>query len=303
LQNSNKKKEIGMNKKIISKAVIVFLWTVSICWASGGTKGCECPKSSGTKPPGEVKADAVDTVLQQLNKKTQELKSYEAQIEYKFIQPLLFGSETLRKGTLYYTRSGKKSKLRINFETLKQDDEEEEKYLEEYIVLDGGFLSYPGHQFKGMWAVQIDYEMEGVKYIQLAEARDPNKPVDVFDLVSRNFPMVGFTKIEDLKKQFEATLVEPKKAKPEGFIQVHLKVKPNSVYKDDYVFIDFWIDKKLGLPAKIITVSTEPATEPIEQKDIYEIKFLRPKVNKVIDNNVFKFKIPEGFDEPEIKPL
>ena len=292
-----------MDKKIIIKTVLTLLWMLSICWTSGGTKGCECPKSSGTKPPGEVKADAVDTVLQQLNKKTQELKSYEAQIEYKFIQPLLFGSETLRKGTLYYTRSGKKSKLRINFETLKQDDEEEEKYLEEYIVLDGGFLSYPGHQFKGMWAVQIDYEMEGVKYIQLAEARDPNKPVDVFDLVSRNFPMVGFTKIEDLKKQFEATLVEPKKAKPEGFIQVHLKVKPNSVYKDDYVFIDFWIDKKLGLPAKIITVSTEPATEPIEQKDIYEIKFLRPKVNKVIDNNVFEFKIPEGFDKPEIIPL
>jgi len=292
-----------MNKKIISKAVIVFLWTVGICWASGCPKACECPKSSDTKLSGEVKADAVDTVLQQLNKRAQELKSYEAQIEYKFIQPLLFDSETLRKGILYYARFGKEANLRINFQTRKQEDEKEEKYLEEYIVLDGGFLSYPGHQFKGMWAVQIDYEMEGVKYIQLAEARDPNKPVDVFDLVSRNFPMVGFTKIEDLKKQFEVTLVEPKKAKPEGFIQVHLKVKPNSVYKDKYVFIDFWIDKKLGLPAKIVAVSTEPATEPIEQKDISEIKFLKPKVNKGMDKKVFEFKIPKGFDEPEIIPL
>jgi len=280
-----------MNKKTISKAVIFFLWTVSICWASGGTKGCECPKSSGTKPPGEVKADAVDTVLQQLNKKAQELKSYQAQIEYKFIQPLLFGSETLRKGTLYYTRSGKKSKLRINFETLKQDDEEEEKYAVQYIVLDG------------TWLVHIDYELKGVKYYQLAEPRDPNEPVDAFDLASRNLPMIGFTKIEDLKKQFEVTLVEQKKGKGEDSIQVHLKVKPNSVYKDDYVSIDFWIDKKLGLPAKIVAISTEPATEPVEQKDISEIKFLRPKVNKIIDKDVFEFKIPEGFDEPEIKPL
>jgi len=292
-----------MDKKIIVKTVLTLLWMLSICWASGDTKGCECPKSSGTKPPGKVKADAVDTVLQQLNKKAQELKSYEAQIEYKFIQPLLFGSETLRKGTLYYTRSGKKSKLRINFETLKQDDEEEEKYAVQYIVLDGVYLSGPDHQFEGTWLVHIDYELKGVKYYQIAEVEDPNEPVDAFDLASRNLPMIGFTRIEDLKKQFEVTLVEQKKGKREDFIQVHLKVKPNSVYKDDYVSIDFWIDKKLGLPAKVVAISTEPATEPVEQKDISEIKFLRPKVNKIIDKDVFEFKIPEGFDEPEIKPL
>ena len=292
-----------MDKKIIIKTVLTLLWMLSICWASGGTKGCESQKSSGTKPPDEVKADAVDTVLQQLNKKAQELKSYQAQIEYKFIQPLLFGSETLRKGTLYYTRSGKKSKMRINFETLKEEDEEEEKYAVQYIVLDGVCLSGPDDQFEGIWLVHIDYELKGVKYYQLAELNDPNEPVDAFDLASRNLPMIGFTKIEDLKKQFEVTLVEQKKGKGEDFIQVHLKVKPNSIYKDDYVSIDFWIDKKLGLPAKVVAVSTEPATEPVEQKDISEIKFLRPKVNKIIDQKVFDFKIPKDFGEPEIIPL
>ena len=292
-----------MNKKVIIKAVIVFLWTLSICWASGGTKDCECPKSSGTKQPGEVKADAVDTVLKQLNKKARELTSYEAQIEYKFIQPLLFGSETLRKGTLYYVRFEKQSKLRINFETLKQEDDEEEKYAVQYIVLDGASLSGPDNQFEGTWLVIIDYELKGVKYYQLAEARDPNERVDVFDLASRNLPIIGFTKTEDLKKEFEVTLVEQQKVKREDFIQVHLKIKPNSVYKDDYVSIDFWIDKKLGLPAKVVAVSTEPATEPTDQKDISEIKFLNPKVNKKIDKKVFEFKIPEGFGGPEVIPL
>ncbi len=98
-----------------------------------------------------------------------------------------------------------------------------------------------------------------------------------------------------MKKQFEVTLVEQKKSEPEGFIQVHLKVKPNSVYKHNYISIDFWIDKKLGLPAKIVAVTTE--------EDIYRIKFIKPKVNKKIYCKVFDFKIPEGFDEPEIIPL
>jgi hypothetical protein len=267
---------------------------VSTCRASERKRACEYPKSSDTKQPVEEKTNAVDTVLKQLNKKTSELMSYQAQIEYNFIQPLL-ESEKLQKGVFYYAKLGKESKLRLNFQTRKIEDEEEEKYVEEYIVLDGACLTYPGHQFKGTWAVLIDYEIEAVKYIQLAEPKEPNKPVDVFDLASRNFPILGFTKIEDLKKQFEVTLVEQKKPEPEDFIQLHLEVKPNSVYKDDYISIDFWIDKKLGLPAKIVAVTTE--------EDIYRIKFLKPKVNKGIDKKVFEFKMPKGLDEPEIIPL
>jgi len=293
--------EIGiMNKKIIIKAAVILLWTVSspvADWAS------QCPKSADTEQPVEEKVNKVDAVLKRLNKKALELTSYEAEIEYGFIQPLLFGSETLRKGTLYYGRFDKKSKLRINFETLKQEDEEERKYSIQYIVLDGASLTLAGYEFQGTWLVHIDNEIESVKYYQLAEAKEPNKPVDAFDLASRNLPMIGFTKIEDLKKQFQITLVEQKKSEPENFIQLHLKVKPNSVYKDDYVYIDFWVDKKLGLPAKVFAVSTEPATEPVEQKDIYEIKFIKPMVNRKIDGKTFEFKIPEGFGEPEIIPL
>ena len=75
---------------------------------------------------------------------------------------------------------------------------------------------------------------------------------------------------------------------------MHLKVKPTSIYKDDYTAIDFWIDKKSHLPAKIVAVSTE--------EDIYEIKFVKPKVNEKIDKKVFDVKVPNGFGE-EIIPL
>jgi hypothetical protein len=81
---------------------------------------------------------------------------------------------------------------------------------------------------------------------------------------------------------------------------LHLRVKPNSIYKDDYISIDFWIDKKLDLPAKIIAVKSEP--EP-PYGDIEEIKFLNPKVNKGIEKKIFELKIPKGFGEPEILPL
>ena len=291
-----------MNQKIIIKSAIILLWAMSACLTSEVKAACKCLKCSNTKQPKEEKTNEVDKVLKNLNQKTSELKSFQAQVEYRFIQPLL-ESEKLQKGVFYYAKIGNSSKLRLNFQTRTIDDEEEEKYVEEYVVLDGASLSQPGHRFKGMWAVQIDYEMEGIKYIQLADVQDPNKPIDVFDLINKNFPMVGFSRVEDIKKQFEITLVEQKKSGPEDFIQVHLEVKPNSIYKDDYVSIDFWIDKKLGLPVKIVTVSTEPATETVDLKDIFEIKFLKPKFNTTIDKKVFDFKIPAGFDEPDIMPL
>ena len=290
-----------MNKQIIIKIVLILLLTLNICYASE-SKACKCPTCVAASLVTVEKTNEVDAVLEQLNQKTSELKSFQAQVEYKFIQPLL-ESEKLQKGDFYYAKLGNTSKLRLNFKTSQIDDEDEEKYLEEYIVLEGAGLSHPGRKFEGMWAVQIDYEMERVRYIQLAEAGDPNKPTDVFDLINKNFPMIGFSRVEDIKKQFEITLVQKKKPGTEDFIQVHLNVKPNSVYKDDYVFIDFWIDKKSGLPAKIVTVSTEPATEPVELKDVSEIKFLNSKFNDKIAQKVFDFKIPAGFDEPEIMPL
>ena len=268
-----------MDKKIITKVALVLLLTVSNCWAGG------CKESLVAQQPKKVKPDPVEPVLKQLNQKTAKLKSYEGRIEYRISQPLFDESETLRKGVLYYARfDKKKTKLRINFQTLKQDDEKEQKNIEQFI-------------FDGVWLTHLDYQIKTVRCHQLAE---PNKPVDAFELASKNLPIIGFAKIKDLKKQFDIKLIEQRKGEPKNFVHLHLKVKPGSIYKDDYMSIDFWIDKKLGLPTKVVAVSTEP--EP-PFGDIYQIKLLKPKVNKKLDKKVFDFKIPRGFGKPEIIPL
>jgi len=259
-----------MVKETISSAVFTLLVTAGVCWACASTNHLDIQQ-----PQKDV--NCVEAILEQLSEQTNELQSYETQVEYKFSQPLL-ESQTLRKGVLYYAKNGEKSRLRINFQTLKQDDEKQQKYIEQFI-------------FDGIWLTHIDYQTKAVKRHQLAE---PNKPMDVFDLAGRNLPIIGFSKVQDLKKDFEINLVKQQGGNVEDFAQLHLKVKPDSAYKDDYTTIDFWIDKKLHLPAKIVAVSTE--------EDIYEIKFLKPKVNKKIAQKVFDFKIPDGFSM-EIEPL
>ena len=297
-----------MNKTVV-KVVPILLAVVSDCLAGG----CSAPPDLQCRK--EVKPDPVEKVLKQLREKTAELKSYQCLIEYEVNQPT-FESRTLRKGVLYYKKAGKESALRINFKTFQQDDEKEEKYIDQYII-NGNWLTKINYQFDGIWLTHIDHQLRTVECRQLAEPADPNeqadanKPMDPFDLVTQNFPIVGFTRVDDLKKEFEIKLVGqrgkepppvvPAKAGIHEFIQLHLKVKPNSVYKDDYTSIDFWMDKKLGLPARIIAVAT--TDDANLQGDIYQLKFVKPKINKKIDKKVFGIKIPRGFGKPELFPL
>ncbi|MEE9371276.1 MAG: hypothetical protein V3W45_07390 [Sedimentisphaerales bacterium] len=260
-----------MNKRAIANVLLVVLPTINCCWASG------CLASLAHQQHKAADVNSIDVVLKQLTRSTAKLESYQCRIEYLFSQPL-FESQTLRTGRLYYQKSSQESKLRINFQILKQDDEDQQKHIEHYI-------------FDGVWLTHIDYQIRQAKMRQLAE---PNQPVDAFELVSENFPIIGFNRIEDLKEQFEIKLIEQEQGVPNGFIHLHLKVKPDSIYKDDYTSVDFWIDRKLYLPAKIVAVSTE--------EDIYRIKFLDAKVNEKIDREVFEFKIPQGFSK-EINPL
>ena len=260
-----------MNKRTLTRLLVILVTTANACWAGG------CAKNLAASGPERTDANSVDTVLRDLREETAKLKSYKGRIEYLFRQPL-FESQSLRNGVLYYQKSDEGSKLRINFETLQQDDEDEEKYVQQYI-------------FDGVWLTEIDYQIEQVKRYQQAE---PNEPVDAFELARRNFPIIGFSETEDLKKEFEIKLVEQQGGEAEDFVQLRLKPQPDSTYKDDYTSIDFWIDKKLRLPAKIVAMSAE--------EDIYQISFLNGKVNERIDKKVFDFEIPKGFGE-EIIPL
>jgi outer membrane lipoprotein-sorting protein len=219
-------------------------------------------------------ANYVSGVLDGLRQKTAQLRSYQCEVNYLFSQPVL-ESKTLRTGKLYYARLGNGSKLRINFDTLTQDENPQQKYGEQYI-------------FDGQWLTHIDYQIKQVQKRQLAEA---NEQIDAFELAKRNFPLIGFDKSEDLKKEFDVNLA----GEVNGVIDLQLKVKPDSIYKDDYKSVEVWIDKQLMLPAKISAVSTEG--------DIYEISFIKPKANETIDEKVFDFTIPAGFGQPEIIPL
>lgn len=248
-------------------------------WASGAQGGAAAPAAQ-TAPTAQTapaaEPNALDTVLKNLQERATELRSYQANVDYVFKQPVL-ESQQRRTGVLYYAKSDqdKKSDLRIDFRTLQQDEEKEQKYVQQYL-------------FNGVWLLEVDYQLKTATNRQMAE---PDKPLDAFSLASKQLPVLGFSKIEDLRKQFEISLVpEPNQTTPRQHLL--LKVKPDSVYKDDYTTIDLWIDAKVGLPVQVKAVTPE--------EDVYDIKLTDPKVNAPLDPKLFQVDIPRSFSMERI---
>jgi outer membrane lipoprotein-sorting protein len=223
-------------------------------------------------PTAPNESNEVDMILARLDQKSREIRTYEAKIAYLFKQPVL-ESETLREGMLYYVNDEKGSKLRINFTSQKQDNEPAPNYREEYL-------------FDGVNLIRVEYKTKNVEYRQLTDA---NKPLNAFDLASQYLPIVGFTKADKLRDDFEITRNAAKE-----YDELLLTTKSQSRYKNDYAQIRFWIDKQLSLPVRMEAVSL--------QEDISVIQLGEAKVNKELPKDIFKIEVPESFSK-NIVPL
>jgi len=228
------------------------------------TKTCACCQEKTETP------DPLEAILEKLQTRAKGLKGYQCKIDYVFKQPLL-ESQTRRKGMLYYTKLEKQSYLRIDFETVQYDDEKEMKHREQFF-------------FDGVWGTYIDYEGRNVQRQQVAE---PNAPVDAFSLVSQRVPVLGFSKIEDLQKQFEIELIPADDPETSPSHLLRMVVKPDSAYQEDYTTIDCWIDKKQGLPTQIVAVTTE--------QDVHEIQLLDAEINHPVARELFAIEVPTDF--------
>lgn len=246
---------------------IVFTMLLGAGYVHGGV--CSADQAPPDLPE-NCEVATVRTVLDRLAERVAGLESYQCKVDYRFKQVLL-ESQSRRTGMLYYAKFDNRSYLRIDFETLQQDEEKERKSREQFF-------------FDGVWLTYVDHELKSAEQHQMAE---PNDPIDAFTLVSRRVPVVGFSQIHDLEKQFEIELVEQPPGEASPFHHLHLKAKPESMYRDDYNTINFWIDKKAGLPAKIVAVDAE--------HDVHEIALTDARINSGIRRSIFDVDIPADF--------
>jgi outer membrane lipoprotein-sorting protein len=261
-----------------NRRYVLFALFAAVCLGCTSSKVVGDPNlpAHDSAAPAIVKTadvNKIDAILAKLDQKSREIKTYETKIVYLRKEPVL-ESETLRSGMLYYINDEKSSKLRINFTKQLQDNEPVPNYREEYL-------------FDGVNLTRADYRQKNVEYRQLTDA---NKPLNAFDLASRYLPMVGFTKADKLRGDFEISLA----AGSANTDELLLKTKPGSQYLKDYAQIRFWIDKSSSMPVRM------EATSP--QDDISDIRLENARSNKPLSKNIFSIEVPADFSK-NVVPL
>jgi len=257
------------------KITALILLIFGLCLAALAS---DCPAAPPSEPNLIDPNSPVGLLLDKINIASHQFKQCQADIEYLFIQdPDLLDSRTLRKGKLYYLQDAGGSWLRLNFDTVKQDDAEEQKKPEHYL-------------FDGVWLTKVDYTLKQVEKIQ---QNPEGKPVEVFEFISRNFPIVGFSGKDKLQKEFIITLGKADE-KQKDVHHLLLKVRPDSIYNKDYTEMEMWIDGKTYLPSRLQSVST--------QGDTYDIRISNIQSKKPIDKKLFVIEAPADFSN-NVKPL
>jgi len=266
------------------KSIVFVLATVLCGVCTRAEKAC-CANKSPAKETSVSSKDiqknntaAIEEILSKMNAATKNLNSCQANLSYLAIQdPELLDSRTLQTGVLYYLKTDSGSKLRIRFDDMKQDDFDPVKQTEEYL-------------FDGIWLTRINYKLEQVDIYQQAPK---DNPIGVFELISHNFPLIGFSNINDIKKDFDISLA-PSTGDPNEPVCLLLKVKKDSEFMKDYEKVNIWIDKSLYLPSKIVSYN--------RQGDEYHIQFKDMEMNKKLENAVFEVETPANFRK-NIEPL
>lgn len=255
-------------------SLVLGLFVVVLLMPTTVQAGQGCCAAKDVAPAGEQPTQTpLQKILDNLQKNATELTSCTATLTYLVIQdPDLLDSHTTRKGVLHYLKSNGRSQVKIQFDTVRQDDFDEEKRLEIYL-------------FDGVWLTKIDYALEQVDMLQQAPE---DKPLDAFDFLTHHFPLIGFSGSKDFETEFDVQLAEPTENE-QNLAHLILNVKADSRYSKDYKTIDFWIDAASYLPRRVRTLST--------QGDVYDIHFADIQTNKKVDKKVFALQIPERFQK------
>jgi outer membrane lipoprotein-sorting protein len=222
------------NSKWIGLLVGIALSGVAI--ARGAAPPMVNPTGAGA--PGQPAAAdmTVDQVLDALDKRGQDLKSFDAKVELTE-EDVVAQLKSTRTGIVRFQRkSADDARLRVVFDkniSGKTIGSEKIEYL-----LDNG------------WLTDRDYK----KRIEVRrQVLRPGEKVNLLKLGEGPFPLPIGQKKEDVKKLFTVTKEKPAKDDPPGTVHIVLQPLKGTQFAKKFSSIDVWMDTKTQFPVRIDT--------------------------------------------------
>ncbi len=208
-----------------------------------------------TQPTTQSAVDPqIDQILDELHARGGTLKEFTADISETDTDAIM-GNTTTKTGKVWYQiKPAGDVRMRILFDKKQVGNKPAHDERREYL-LDGGSLidrDYPAH-------IEVKRDVSR-----------PGEKVNLFQLGKGPLPLpIGQDK-KDVHDQFDVTLVPATKDDPAGTVHLQLTPKPGTDLARKFNVLDFFIDRKLGMPVRIHTVDAKQSME--QQIDLQNLK-------------------------------
>jgi hypothetical protein len=233
-----------------------------------------------TTKPAEPVDPKVDQILTRLEK--QKVRDLHAKLFWKRQYAIDEAEEaSIKLGEIWFRQGAPVGRFLIHFEEKLASGRKD--------VID------ERHYFDGEWYTEINSRTKTCVRRQIRRPEDRTDPYRV----GGAFPLPFGQKKEDILRDFTVALRPPSSKDPENTDRVRLTPRPGTPVAEDYMRLDFWVQKggRLdGLPVKV-----EAAKKKGDGRlDSYlTIQFRDPELNRNIDKSRFEAKCPAGYVQEE----
>jgi hypothetical protein len=233
-----------------------------------------------TTAPAEPLDPQVDQILTRLEK--QKVRDLHAKLFWRRQYAIDEASEaSVKIGEIWYRQEAPVGKFLIHFEEKLASGRRD--------VID------ERHFFDGQWYTEINSRTKTCIRRQIRKPDDRTDPYRV----GGAFPLPFGQKKEEILRDFTVTLRPPSDKDPDDTDRVRLTPRPDTRVAEDYVRLDFWVQKGGrvdGLPVKV-----EAAKKKGDGRlDSYlTITFRDPELNRGINDSRFEADCPAGYIQEE----
>lgn len=237
------------------------------------TRPSEAPQLSSGDP-------AVDAILDRLEAKGQAIKGLRCALTYRYVIVDPVEDAQTKEGELLFVRDEPNPKFLIHFNKIIAD----------------GIVSRRGEYFlfDGQWLTE---RHDKARTIQRRQIVREGERIDAFKLGTGPFPLPFGQKREAILESFTVKAVKFELGDPRNSQHLRCVPRPATELARKYSRVDFYIDKRIDLPVRIVMVRNSDGNR-------IEVDFKQIDTDEAPAQSRFKIEVPDGFTEapPEFLP-
>lgn len=214
--------------KVKSGTIWLVLLT-SFSYAQTEPKGSQAAKRA---------APSVEEILTRLERRSDGLRDIRCKIRFVVEDKMDLTKQT-KDGRILLLMGEPNPKFMIHFEKSRQDGVFGKK---EWFLFDGRWL----HEAR-----------ERLRQVTRTEITRPGEKVDFFDIETAPIPLPFGQKKEKILKNFTVKWMPPADGDPKNCDHLACEPKPDSPVARRYDTLDFYIDREIHLPRRIVTTGSE----------------------------------------------